>query len=204
MLKRYFCILIFSISTDLIADTKINIASRDDFNAIYAIDMIKLALQKAEYPYVLDIERGIHSNDRLEKDLSEGLIDIFWSATNAKLEQQLIPIRVPLYKGLLGHRILVIHNDNKNLFSNVVGLNELRKFNFGQGRDWSDTEILKANGLKVTTGTYEGLFMMTDGKRFDAFPRGILEPWAELATKKDLNAVVNMFQIKDRIQTFII
>lgn len=43
-------------------------------------------------------------------------------------------------------------------------------------------QILRANGvLVVTSPTYDGLFKMLDGRRFDYFPRTPLEIWDEQA-----------------------
>jgi hypothetical protein len=108
------------------------------------------------------------------------------------MEENTLPVRVPLYKGLLGHRVLIVHKDNRHIFDHVKTIEDLRRFKFGQGVGWADTEIMKANGLTVVAAPkYEGLFHMTDGKRFDAFPRGVHEPWGELKNNKDLDLAVD-------------
>ena len=42
------------------------------------------------------------------------LIDLSWAGTNNKLEQELLPIRIPLLQGLLGNRVSIIHKKNLN------------------------------------------------------------------------------------------
>ena len=65
-------------------------------------------------------------------------------------------------------------------------------YRFGQGRDWSDTTIMRANGMKVVTAVkYDNLFLMADGKRFDGFPRGVHEPWAEIDKRPGLELTVD-------------
>ena len=49
----------------------------------------------------------------------------------------------------MGHRILMVHKDNIDLMANVQSLDDLKKFSFGQGRGWTDVDILEANGIKV-------------------------------------------------------
>ena len=108
------------------------------------------------------------------------------------MEAEVIPIRIPVYKGLMGHRVLLVHRDNQRLFSEVNSFNDLMGFKLGQGRGWPDTTIMKHNGLTVVEATkYSGLFHMTDGKRFDAFPRGIHEPWSEMEARKNLALAVD-------------
>lgn len=173
------------------AETTIKLVSRDDGNARYAIGMIELAMQKIGEPYDLQVSKGVLTAARQQQDTIEGKIDVIWAATTKEVEELLLPVRVPLYKGLLGYRVFIIHQDNRDIFANVRTYDDLKAFVFGQGRGWPDTDILRHNGLKVETGTYEGLFLMADGQRFHAFPRGINEPWAEIETRPELELTVD-------------
>ncbi len=190
--KRLLSVLIgILLSASLSAETVINLVSRDDGNARYAIGMIELAMQKAGEPYDLRVAKGVLTAARQQQDAVEGKIDVIWAATTQEVEDLLIPVRIPLYKGLLGHRVFIVHEDNRDLFANVQTFDDLKQFVFGQGRGWPDTDILRHNGLKVETGTYEGLFLMADGQRFHAFPRGINEPWGEIEVRPELELTVD-------------
>lgn len=193
--RHFFFVLLFMttvIGSTAQATNTLRVYSRGDFNANYAIGLLKLGLDKTDYRYQLDIvTTSTVTEDRIEKELGDGTIDVTWSATTIKKEQLFIPVRIPLFKGLLGNRTIIVHRDNKDIFANVKTLDDLRKFTFGQGRNWADSEILRANGLKVENGPYEGLFMMTDGKRFDGFPRGIHEPYSEIEKHPDLKLAVD-------------
>lgn len=64
----------------------------------------------------------------------------------------------------------------------VTALADLAQYVAGQGHDWPDVDILKANGLPVVTShNYDALFRMLKVGRFDYLPRSILEVDAELA-----------------------
>lgn len=169
----------------------INIVSRGDGNAHYAIAMMKLALDTLGADYTLNISEGTLTSARQQQDAEDGVIDVIWAATTRDIEQRLLPIRIPLYKGLLGHRIFIVHKDNKDLFAGVTRFDQLTRFVFGQGKGWPDTDIMRHNGLEVETGSYEGLFLMADGKRFDAFPRGVNEPWGEIEKRPGLDLTVD-------------
>lgn len=174
------------------ADNLIRINQPLDGNANYAVAMLKLALNHIDTPYKIEMKDGKDNTQaRNIQEVEAGEMDIIWAATDANMEAQLLPIRIPLYKGLLGHRIFIIRRGEQSRFDKVKTLRDLQAFTFGQGTTWADTRILEANGLKVIkTMKYQGLFYMLDGARFDAFPRGVQEPWDELKNNASLNLTV--------------
>lgn len=116
---------------------------------------------------------------------------VIWTMTDKEREQQLRPIRIPLFKGLFGYRVLLIRELEQARFDQVKTVADLAKLLGGQGTHWPDTMILQANGLRLTTAeTTESLFRMMNAKRFDYFPRGISEAWFELLQRKEANLAV--------------
>ncbi|MFZ6798495.1 hypothetical protein [Undibacterium sp. Di24W] len=110
-----------------------------------------------------------------------GKVDILWSMTTDKREKELIPIRIPIDKGLIGWRIALVNNNHKNIFTGINRLEQLRAYAAGQEFDWPDVDILRANQLKVfTSNAYDPLFAMLEAGRFDYFPRSIFEIWSDL------------------------
>lgn len=83
-----------------------------------------------------------------------------------------IPIRIPLLRGTLGIRVFLIHQDNQAEFSNINNYEDLSSnFIAGFGEQWSDINILRSNGLKVTGVVKPSLLpQMLSRKRFDFFP----------------------------------
>lgn len=186
------CSLLLLPSVGAAEVTRVKVVSRGDDNAKYAISMLRLGLQKVGRPFDIEIVNDSLSAPKLREELIAGNIDVIWTATNMDMEENALPVRVPLFKGLLGHRILVIHKDNQHLFDSVITYDQALKFSYGQGQGWTDTTIMQANGMDVVPATkYEGLFYMTDGKRFHAFPRGVHEPWGEISQRPDLELIVD-------------
>lgn len=149
----------------------------------YSVRMLTLALARSDtkYDIVADAESGQRTQGRYIEDLRAGRIDVMWAASDAAIEAQVPPVRIPLLKGLLGHRIFLIHKNSQHKFDAINTLEDLKKIKFGQGATWADTNILESNGLTVVkTQKYDNLFHMLDGGRFDAFPRGVQEPWGEV------------------------
>jgi hypothetical protein len=171
--------------------TKVKVISRGDDNAQYAISMINLGLKKAGKPFDILVSSDMLSADKLREELVAGQIDVMWSGTNMDMEEHALPVRICLFKGLLGYRLLLIHKDNQHLFDDVTSFDDLLKFKYGQGKGWVDGDILESNGLEVIRAAYEGLFYMVDGKRIDAFPRAVHEPWGEIANRPDLELAVD-------------
>lgn len=110
-------------------------------------------------------------------------IDLMWTMTDTQREGSgLLPVRIPIDRGLLGWRLLLVRRSELAQWRRVRSLADLRSRLAGQGHDWPDTTILRANGLQVGTSSgYDALFRMLSAGRVDYFPRSILEIDAELA-----------------------
>jgi hypothetical protein len=113
----------------------------------------------------------------------------------ADYEQLLLPIRFPLDKGLLGYRVFLIRGDMQSRLDLVGGLDDLRRYSIGQGREWGDVTILRQAGLNVVEGTsYEGLFDMLAAGRFELFSRSVVEVGEELAREKPAHPALALEQ----------
>ena len=153
------------------------------------------ALNKANLDYIHPYESDKDiSNARILNDVKIGQLDVMWSMTSQSLEQDYQAVYIPLFRGLLGMRLAIVTQKNKELFKHVSSIADLKRFRAGQGKTWPDTTILKENGLNVvTTLKYPNLFPMLEGDRFDYFPRGVNEPWDEIANYHDLNLTVDPY-----------
>lgn len=190
-----FCVVVFILACllqpFLTSASEIRVNDSSDPNGPYAIKMIQLANDHIEKKYKLVISQEPFSQSRIMTETSNGNLDIFWSSSTSDLEARYRPIRINLFKGLLGYRIFIINKNNQAKFDNIKTLADLKKITIGQGRTWADGDILERNGFTVIkTNKYESLFYMVDGNRFDAFARGVHEPFDELDRRKDLKDLV--------------
>jgi len=102
--------------------------------------------------------------------------------TTKAREESLLPIRIPIYKGLIGWRIPLVRREDKNWLAKVRSAADLKPMRIGQRADWPDTRILRSNGLQVITSqSYDSLFRMLDAGRYDLFPREVVVVWDEQA-----------------------
>ena len=94
----------------------------------------------------------------------------------------LLPVRIPVLRGLLGYRLLLVHRADLDKFSRIKTLADLRQVKFGSVKHWIDTTIMEAARLSVVTGSsYEGLLKMMQAGRFETLTHGVHEVEMEMA-----------------------
>jgi len=160
---------------------------------IYFTQLLKLALEHSGQEFqLISMPVPTIPEERSMKMLQERYYDIHWMSTTPNSEKQLLPIYIPLDKGLIGWRLMLVHNDNKDMFANVKSIQGLKNLTAGLGHHWPDTLIFNANNLQVFTATTtSGLQKMLSLKRIDYFPRSILEIWQEHATSEYLALTID-------------
>lgn len=147
----------------------------------YPRKLLELVLSKTRTAYRVEYPAVSMSQSRQVIELEAGrMIDVSSLPSSAEREARLLPIRVPVNKGLLGWRLGLVRKGDTNRVAQVKTLSDLMGVRIAQGQDWPDTQILGGNGLEVINGsTYEGLFKMLESQRFDYFPRSVMEIWDE-------------------------
>ncbi|MDN4503002.1 amino acid ABC transporter substrate-binding protein [Alteromonadaceae bacterium BrNp21-10] len=151
---------------------------------IYFNQLLKLALEYSGEDYQLvSMPMPTIPEERSMKLIQEDYYNIHWMGTTANREKLLLPIYIPLDKGLLGWRLMLVHQDNKDTFANITSTQQIKKLTAGLGHHWPDTRVFYENKFKVFTATTTtGLQKMLNLKRIDYFPRSILEIWQEHGT----------------------
>lgn len=150
----------------------------------YVVELLHAALARSGGDYQLQPSPRPMTQSRAEQSLehNDGGVQLMWAMTTRAREDILLPIRIPIYKGLIGWRIPLVRREDKDWLSRVAGLADLKPMRFGQRSDWPDTRILRDNGLQVITSqSYDSLFRMLGAGRFDLFPREIVVVWDEQA-----------------------
>ena len=150
----------------------------------YAIRLLRLALNKAGVEPTLQLSTQ-HTQHRQVLELRDGRLDIGQlPASGLAGTEQLLPVRVPLRRGLLGLRLLLATTERAPELAESPSLFELqRRFRLGHGADWGDLELMRRCGFRVVTSSgYAGLFRMLEADRFDFLSRAVSEVWDELAS----------------------
>ncbi|CAM3801144.1 substrate-binding periplasmic protein [Roseateles saccharophilus] len=145
--------------------------------------LLRLALAAAGMPVELEPSPESLTQKRAIFELarSGGTLDVLWTMTSVEREQQARPVRIPIYRGLNGWRLLLASAETAARMREVRTLAELRRFSLVQRLEWPDTNILQANGLDVIeSASFDAMFKQLRLGRADAFPRSVKEIWREL------------------------
>ncbi|AXE29606.1 amino acid ABC transporter substrate-binding protein [Chromobacterium phragmitis] len=147
------------------------------------IELLRMALDKTvpEYgPYAMRHPAEEMNEPRFMAEAVSGQrVNLVWGATSEERERKLIPIRIPLGKGLLGYRVGLIRAGDQARFSGVRTVDDLKEFSFGLGPGWGDIPIYRHAGLTIWIDPYEKLFKMLAAGRFDFYSRGVNEVFTE-------------------------
>ncbi|MFO1337118.1 MAG: hypothetical protein U1F53_02605 [Burkholderiaceae bacterium] len=161
---------------------------RDD----YQVELLTLALKKSGRSYLLKPHPAFMLQVRELKELERGdALDVIWTMTSIEREQALLPVRIPIDRGLLGWRLLMVRQKDLPQFAALSLPTQLRLLRAGQGFDWPDTGILKHAGFNVDeTVRYNDLFVRLAAGRLDYVPRSVQEVWGELDGHQGLGLAV--------------
>ncbi|WP_240221518.1 transporter substrate-binding domain-containing protein [Rheinheimera hassiensis] len=183
----YFCLFTASGAAELVRYPAI--AHVEDPRSVYPLALLEQALAQSERQYQLQ-----SSSERMSKSRSivflkeQAELDVLWTMTSVERELDLQPIRIPIFKGLSGYRIMLIRNDQQAKFSASAKPEQIRRLVYAQGHDWVDAKVLQLNGFSVIGAAgYDNLFSMLEKGRVDAVPRNALEIADEAALLTERN-----------------
>jgi len=158
----------------------------------YGARLLVLALSKLEEHFVLEAPATQNMNEaRGNLEVITGRLDVQWLSTTTEREEKMLSIKVPIYRGVLGLRLLLANQEKRDVLKNIESIEGLREFVGGHGTHWGDLPIYAANNLRVATHVkYKQLFEMLINDRFDYFHRGVNEIWGELERYKERLSIV--------------
>jgi len=155
----------------------------------YGIALLQLALDKSGNSYQARLSAARMQQNRaiIELQSGSGRIDVLGTVTSREREAAMLPIRIPLTRGLIGWRLALVDGEQRELLREVRGLADLQALPAGQGQDWPDLRILRHSGLRVEPiMVYHNLFGMLHAGRIAWAPRSVNEIWAEAAAHPEL------------------
>lgn len=159
-------------------------ANGGDPRPVFVMAVLDLAMREAHAEYTIHESGDVMQRERAIRELAAGkAINLGWFSMSAADEARLRPVHIPVYRGLIGYRVLLIRKDRQPEFDKIDTLDQLRALTGGQGLGWVDAGVLRDAGLHVDMATYDSLFRMTEAGRIDYFPRGVVEAWNELKAR---------------------
>jgi ABC-type amino acid transport substrate-binding protein len=146
-----------------------------------------LKLTEEKYgPVTVKYAEGVNNERAKILTLKSNYGDVLRGVAQLNWEQDLIPVRIPILKGLNGLRVLLINKQDQEKFSKITSIEELKKLIGGLGHTWAITKAVKQQGFNIiTTPLYKSLFTMLEKKRFDYFSRGLHQVLYEYNDRKN-------------------
>ena len=157
----------------------------NSLKALYKKDIIINALEftRKEYGnYKITSLAKRSSNKRAILEIKSGKnINTYLAVTTKEWEDNTLPIRIPIRRGILNYRLLTINKNHAERFEQIRSLSDLKQLRIGLRTGWSSIPIFKEQGFNVVeSSTFNGLFYMLQTDRIDYIPRGINEAQVEI------------------------
>ena len=144
-------------------------------------------------PFEIRFDGPVMKRERALVAMKTGeLVNVYFSPPKALWMDETIVIRVPIRRGLLNYRLLLINSLDLETFSKVNTIDDLKKLKAGVQYGWSTTDALEENDFSLVKAyNYDGLFYMLESHRFNYLPRGAHEIFDELeAREKEIKNVI--------------
>lgn len=172
------------------ADTRLRVRFHNEGNRYtprsFAWQVLVLALRTSGANYrLLPVSDPDITEPRARKLMLDGEIDLMWVGTSAAYEADLLPIYIPIARGLLGMRIFLIRAADQPVFDTIRTVAALQDKIGLMGLGWADNAIMLQAGLDLQTARFEHLPDMLAQGRGDYFSRGVTEVAAEWRTLTD-------------------
>jgi hypothetical protein len=190
-------IILFIVFSSYLKANENNVAVVKDTTALVSYGLNLDGFEDALLAHILSYNKAETTISRYPQWLPRGRefaimskhkgIDVVWgSATNERFNSYL-PVKIPIYKGLIGWRLALVKQPNQDIFADVNSLDDLREYTPGQHHNWSDYKIFEENGFTTSSGANRlALADMLVLGRFDFFPRAVIE------IEKELREYTNM------------
>ncbi len=135
------------------------------------LDAVLTATEATKGPFSIVESREDYplAEDEASVFRSKGF-DIFGTvAGNQKLaNEQKILIPLPLMKGILGYRILIVRKADAATFAAIKSAADLKKLRMGIPNTWADAGLFRHNGYPVVEkGSFDDLFQRLENNEFD-------------------------------------
>ncbi|SMF38677.1 ABC-type amino acid transport substrate-binding protein [Alteromonadaceae bacterium Bs31] len=146
----------------------------------YHVDLLQLVLEKTKEEFgacELTVLETYQPINRIHLNIvGGGRFDIVDSTVNPKRDENLLPVRFPIYRGLMGYRVLLIREGDQKRFDKIRTIEDMRSITVGGGFNWFDVKLVKKQNIPtIIASDLETLYRMLPAGRFDAILRGAQE-----------------------------
>jgi hypothetical protein len=146
----------------------------------YYQQLLVLALEKTREShgeYQISYADKIESTDRIHNQVKIGQqANLVWGSVTLERANVFEVVPFDILRGYNSFRLLLVNEKNINIFAKVRNRKDFLGYKAGNGSNWTDTRILKDNGIRVVTSVnFDNLLKMLVAGRFDYISRGLHE-----------------------------
>lgn len=193
LFKHIFLIFVISACGIVVAKDVVIISNSEsaenDKRSEHKNAVIRRALELTENQYgpfqfrILSIQMNSHR--ALPVTIKGSPTNIYISAENEAWNNNTIAIKIPIRRGLLAYRLLLINKVDQDKFAAIKSIDDLKLLNAGLRKGWATANAFKKLGMKYTeTNNFDGLFILLNQQRFHYIPRAIYEVFDELESRQ--------------------
>ena len=146
-----------------------------------------LRISREKYgPFTINrLKDEIPSHGVLQALEKGDLINVSVAMTSEDWENKVIPIRIPVRRGIFKYRLVLIHKDNSEQYKTFTSVKQLKELPVGLKRGWTTRSILETLDFNIVEAdSYDMVFEMLHQKRFSYTIRGVHEAYEELRLRK--------------------
>lgn len=197
------CIPAISTAADFV---KFNINRGDkDPRQIYNYQVLETALKISEQAFggyqLLGLNLQIPTARLLNEVVKGDLVNVAISVTRPNWESSTLAIKIPIRRGILSYRLLLINQKNKDKFKSLTDLNQLKNSWACLGRFWSTTQAMEALEFKSIKVKWDKeVITMLNRNRCEYMPRGVHEIFEEM---DHYQASLKNLMIEDKLALYI-
>ncbi|ASP37623.1 hypothetical protein CHH28_02585 [Bacterioplanes sanyensis] len=185
MSVRLFVCALLLFSQAALAAMEVRVSDSRQSN-IYMDALVWLLDKSGEEYQLIHTDHPTSTQKRKVIMLRQREIDVIYAGFTEELGDALLAIRYPITRGLIGNRLLVIHQQQQADYAMVKSLQDLQQHAALLGFGWPEVALFTANRMPVYERIYDEIFVSMDRGHTGYFSRGILEVYGELHDRPEL------------------
>lgn len=171
----------------------------ENATSVYAQQLLTQALVGSEQ-FELEVSNLQQPIKRDLDMLKFNELNIVWHPTNRQLEKELLAVRIPIAKGLLGYQSIIVKQSRLAEFNLNNQRRLLETLSFGAQRGKADQHVYVSAGLSgVYSSNEQTLIHMLEGDRFDYLPTSTFRAQQLILNNPQLKLAI----VPDLVMSFV-
>ena len=171
----------------------------ENATSVYAQQLLTQALVGSEQ-FELEVSNLQQPIKRDLDMLKFNELNIVWHPTNRQLEKELLAVRIPIAKGLLGYQSIIVKQSRLAEFNLNNQRRLLETLSFGAQRGKADQHVYVSAGLSgVYSSNEQTLIHMLEGDRFDYLPTSTFKAQQLILNNPQLKLAI----VPDLVMSFV-